>query len=109
MGSVICHKAMNALLTGSISVDAVVWMMLVLLNGDYRIAEESHNNDVGYLANRTLCSAEGVNSETNVDIWVKYAMIRYKINNNGTLSENLHNKVEKYDSQATTEKYQYMR
>ena len=38
MGSVICHTALNALLMGSISVYVVVLMMLVLLNGDYRIA-----------------------------------------------------------------------
>ena len=31
----------------SISVDRVVWIMLVILNGKYIIAEESHNNDVG--------------------------------------------------------------
>ena len=47
MGSGICHTALNALLMGSISVDVVVCVKLVLLNGEYRIAEESHNNDVG--------------------------------------------------------------
>ena len=55
-------------------------MMLVILNGDYRISEESHNNDVGELSNTKLCSTEGVNLESNGDKWVKYAMIRYKIN-----------------------------
>ena len=39
MGSGICHTALNALLMGSISVDVVVWIMLVLLNGEGRIAE----------------------------------------------------------------------
>ena len=38
---------MNALLVGSISVDVVAWMVLVLLNGEYMIDEESHNNYVG--------------------------------------------------------------
>ena len=47
MGSVICHTALNALLMVSISVDVVVIMKLVLLNGEYRIAEEYQNNDVG--------------------------------------------------------------
>ena len=47
MGSGICHTALNALLMGSISVDVVVFMKFFLLNGKYRIAEESHNNDVG--------------------------------------------------------------
>ena len=50
---------------GSISVDFLVWMKLDLLNGKYMIAEESHNNDVRYLANLTLCSVEGVNSKSN--------------------------------------------
>ena len=44
---------------GSIAVDAVVWIMLVLLNGEYRIFEEPHNNDVGELANMTLLSDGG--------------------------------------------------
>ena len=57
-------------------------MMLVILNGEYRISEESHNNDVGELSNTKLCSTEGVNLESNGDKWVKYAMIRYKININ---------------------------
>ena len=57
-------------------------MKLVLLNDEYRIAEESHNNVVEELANRTLCSAVGVNSESNGENWVKYATIRYKININ---------------------------
>ena len=47
MGSGICHTELNALLMGSISVDVVVCVKLVLLNGKYRIDEESHNNDVG--------------------------------------------------------------
>ena len=84
-------------------------MMLVFLNGDYRISGESHNNDVGDLTNRTLCSSEGVNSESNGVNWVKYEMIRYKINNNSTLSEKLHNTVEKDDSRATNGKQQHMR
>ena len=92
---------------GEISVDVVIWMMLVLLNGEYRIDEESHNNDVGYLANRTLWSAEGFNSESNGVNWVKYAMIRYKITSNITLSEKLHNTVEKYDSRVASGKYQH--
>ena len=52
---------MNELLMGSISVDVVVLIMLVLLNGKYSIAEEYHNNDVGKLENKTLWFAEGVN------------------------------------------------
>ena len=47
MGSGIFHTSLNALLMGSISVDVVFLMMLVLLNGEYRISEQSHNNDVG--------------------------------------------------------------
>ena len=47
MGYRIFHTALNALMMGSISVDVVVLMVLFLLNGDYIIAEESHNNDVG--------------------------------------------------------------
>ena len=43
MGSGIFQTSLNALLVGSISVDVVVWMKLVLLNGEYRISEESHN------------------------------------------------------------------
>ena len=35
--------------------------MLVLLNGEYRIYEEYHNNYVEELANSTLRSAQGVN------------------------------------------------
>ena len=46
MGSGICHTVLNALLMGYISVDVVVCMKLVILNGKYRIAEEYHNNDV---------------------------------------------------------------
>ena len=57
-------------------------MMLFLLNNEYRIAEESHNNDVGELENRTLCSDEGVNSESNGENWLTYEMIMYKININ---------------------------
>ena len=72
----------------SISVDVVVCVELVLLNGEYRIADESHNNDVGSLANRTLYSSKGIKSESNGDDWVKYAMIRYKINGNSTLTDN---------------------
>ena len=53
-------------------------MKLVLLNGEYRIAEESHNNDVGSLVNQTLCSVEGFSSESNGAKWVKYAMIYNK-------------------------------
>ena len=47
MISDICRTALNALFMGSISVDVVFWMMLVILNGEYRIAEEYHINDVG--------------------------------------------------------------
>ena len=47
MVSGIYHTALNALLMGSVSVDVVVLMKLVLLNGKYMISEESHNNDVG--------------------------------------------------------------
>ena len=79
-------------------------MMLVLLNGKYRIAEESHNNDVGWLANWALWSTKGVNLKSNGDNWVKYAMIRYKININSTLTENLHTTADKYDSRATNGK-----
>ena len=43
----ICHTALNAMLMGSISVYVVVFIRLVLLNGEYSIAEESHNNDLG--------------------------------------------------------------
>ena len=46
MGSGICHTELNSLLMGSISVDVVVCVKLVLFNGEYRISEESHNNDV---------------------------------------------------------------
>ena len=58
--------------------------MMLVLNCNYRIAEESHNNDMGYLANRTLCSVKGVNSESNGEKWVKYATDRYRININST-------------------------
>ena len=68
-------------------------MVLVFINDDYKISEEPHNNDVGWLVNRTLCSAEGVNSESDEVNWVKYAMIRYKINNNSTLSYKIPNTV----------------
>ena len=54
MASGICHTALNALLMGSISFDVVFCVKLVLLNGKYRISEESHNNDVGKLKNRKL-------------------------------------------------------
>ena len=84
-------------------------MMLVLLNREHRIYEQYHNNYVVYLENPTLCSAEGINSESNVENWVKYAMIRYKINNNRTLSDKLHNTVDKDDSRVTNGKYQHMR
>ena len=47
VGVVICHISLNELLMVSISVDVVVWMKLVLLNGEYSITEEFHNNDVG--------------------------------------------------------------
>ena len=47
MGSGICHTSLNSVMMGSISVDVVVWMMLILLNGENRISEESHSNDVG--------------------------------------------------------------
>ena len=89
---------------GSIPVDMVVLMMLVLLNVEYKISEESHNNDVGSLANRTLYSAEGVNSESNGENWVEYAMIRYKININSTLTENIHTIEDKDDSRVTNGK-----
>ena len=98
MRSGICHTALNALLMESISVDVVFCMKLVILNGKYSIAEESHNNDVGSLSNRTLCSSKGVNSESNGENWVKYAMVRYKINVNSTLTDNLHTTVAKDDS-----------
>ena len=83
---------------GYISVNVVVCVELVLLNGKYRIAEEYHNNDVGSLANRTLWSAEGVNLESNGENWAKYAMIGYKINVNSTLTYNLRTTAEKDDS-----------
>ena len=38
MGSGIYYTSLNALLMGSITVDVVVEMMLVLLNGEYRIS-----------------------------------------------------------------------
>ena len=47
MGSGIFHTALNAMLMRSISVDVVVCVKLVLLNGECRVAEESHTNDVG--------------------------------------------------------------
>ena len=40
--------------------------------------------------------------------WVKYAIIRYKANNNSTLSENIHNTVDKDDSWVTNGKYEHM-
>ena len=52
-------------------------MKFFLLNGEYRIAEESHNNDVGSLVNWTLCSSKVVKSEINRENWVNYAMIGY--------------------------------
>ena len=72
-------------------------MMLVILNGEYRIAEESNKN-------LTLCSAEEDKSEINGKNWVKYEMIRYKININSTLTDNLYTTVEKYDSLKTNGK-----
>ena len=47
----------------------------------------------GIISKSELCSAEGVNSESNGENWVKYAIIRYKTNNKIALSENIHNKV----------------
>ena len=88
----------------SISADVVVCVKLVLLNGEYSIAEESHNNDVGYLANRTLCSAKGVNYESNGENWLNYAMIRYEINSNITLTDNIHTIEDKYDSWVMNDK-----
>ena len=98
MGSGICQAALNALLMGSISVDVLFCMKLVILNGEYSIAEEFHNNDVGSLENQTLCSTEGYNPESNRENWVKYAMVRYKINVNSTLTDNLHTTAAKDDS-----------
>ena len=43
----------------------------------------------------------GVNSESNGENWVKYAMIRYKINANITLTYNLHTTAEKDESLVT--------
>ena len=48
----------------------------------------------------TLCSAKGVNLESNGENWVKYETIRYKININSTLKDNLHTTLEKDDSQV---------
>ena len=79
-------------------------MKLVLLNGEYRIARESQNNDMGYLENCTPCSAEGVNSDSNGKNCVKYEMIRYKININSTLTENLHTTAEKDNSKVMNRK-----
>ena len=75
-------------------------MMLFLLNGDYRITEESHNYDVGQLWNWTLCSVEGVNSEKYWENWVKYAIIKYIININSILVDDLHTTAEKDDIQV---------
>ena len=97
MVSRIYHTYLNAMLVESISVDVVVWMMLVLLNDEYSIAGESHNNDVGLLANWAQCSAERVNSESNGENWVKYAIIRFTININGNLIENIYTTAGKYD------------
>ena len=73
-------------------------MMLVLLNGENIISEESNNNDVGWLANKALCAVEVVNLDSNWENWVKYAMIKYKININSTLTVNIHTTADKYDS-----------
>ena len=53
---------------------------------------------MGSLSNWTLCSAEEVNLESNGENWVKYAIIRYKINKNITLSNKIHNNVDEDDS-----------
>ena len=68
-------------------------MMLVILNGEYRIAEESNKN-------LTLCSAEEDKSEINGENWVNYSMIRYKININSTLINNIHTTAEKDNSRV---------
>ena len=41
--------------------------------------------------------------------WVKYSIIRQKLNINITLSENLHSTVDKDDSWVTNGKYQHVR
>ena len=53
------------------------------------------------MENWILCSAKGVNSESNGENWVKYAMVRYKININKNLTDNIHTTAEKYDSWVT--------
>ena len=42
--------------------------------------------------------------ESNGEIWVKYAMIRYKININNNLTDNIHTTEEKDDSLVTNGK-----
>ena len=59
---------------------------------------------MGYLSNMTLCSAEGVKLESNIDNRVKYSMVKYKINIIVTLTVNFHTTVEKYDSQVNNGK-----
>ena len=41
--------------------------------------------------------------------WVKYAIIRQKVSINSTLSDNLHNTVDKDDSRAKNGEKQHMR
>ena len=45
-----------------------------------------------------MCSAKEFNSKSNGDNWVEYAMIRYEINRNITLTENFQTTAEKDDS-----------
>ena len=84
-------------------------MILVLLNGEYRISEEYHNNDVRKLAYRTMCSTEGVASESNGENWIKYTISRYKININTTLTENIYTSEGKGDSWLANGDKQHMR
>ena len=47
--------------------------------------------------------------ESKGENWVKYAMIRYKINSESTLTDNLHTTAEKCDMRVTIGKQQHMR
>ena len=84
---------------------------VVLLNGEYGIAEESHNNECGIIrkSDDMLCRGGCQLWRGNGEKWVRYAMIRYKININITLTENILTAEEKDDGRVTNGEQQHMR
>ena len=84
---------------------------VVLLNGEYGIAEESYNNGCGIIrkSDDMLCRGGCQLWRGNGEKWVRYAMIRYKININITLTENILTAEEKDDGRVTNGEQQHMR